>query len=76
MTLDRFAIGSRVFYVLSRGNGRSEDRYLAATIVNKTPKRYVIRVDGSKNHRNVLSWALTERDREGNEPPAVTVGVQ
>lgn len=54
----RFKAGDRVFYVLPRGNGRPAEVRLPAEVVTVTKKRIVIRVDGSRNHRNVLPISL------------------
>lgn len=65
-----FVVGSRFFYVLSKGNGRPKTLYLPCTVVKVTNKRVVIRLDQSPCHRNVLPWALTNRDANGNSVPS------
>lgn len=60
MTDRLFAIGDRVFYILSRGYSRPEQMYFPAHVVNVTPKRIVIRLDGERQHRNVSAWSLTK----------------
>lgn len=55
-----FTVGDRVFYMLPKGGGRTTLVYLPAEVIRVTAKRIVIRVDGSKNHRNVLAWSLTK----------------
>ena len=54
-----FNKNDRVFYMLPRGYGRKQVRYLPATVLNVTKKRVVIRVDGENNHRNTLPTNLT-----------------
>jgi hypothetical protein len=49
--------GDRIVYVLSRTANYPERRF-PGVVVNVTPLRVVIRLDGHKSHRNVLASSV------------------
>ncbi len=51
-------IGDRMFYVLPKGHGSPVAVFLPCVVINIGKKRIVIRLDGSRNHRNILPTSL------------------